>query len=192
MRKIRLFLAVNLPDEVKKNISGLRESLANVPLDSTWVKEENLHLTIKFFGEVNVDLVSAIVATIQSATAAIVPFQISFSGLGYFPNSKRPRIFWAGIKGQVNELVDLHKKLELALSPLGFPPEGRSYSPHLTIFRLRSQRGVGLLKKVVGKKNKENIELGNLTVNSVELMQSQLTPRGPVYTVIDSFRLLGM
>ncbi len=191
MRKIRLFLAVNLSDNVRNNISKLRDCMGKLTLDATWVREENLHLTIKFFGEVNVDLVSPIAATIQSATTAIAPFNISFSGLGYFPNSKRPRILWTGIEGQVNELVDLQKKLELALSPLGFPPEGRKYTPHLTILRLRSQRGVGLLKRAVDKKNKEKIGFGGLKVNSVELMQSQLTPKGPIYTVVNSFVLLG-
>ncbi|MHB1041612.1 MAG: RNA 2',3'-cyclic phosphodiesterase [Eubacteriales bacterium] len=186
MRQMRLFIAVNLPDPIKKTLAIIQKELKIVPTDAKWVEEENIHLTVKFLGNAGEGQVSGIVSAMRNAVRGFDPFDIDLAGAGIFPGIKNPRVLWVGLTGDVAALSLLQKRVEDSLSPLGFPPENGRFLPHLTMARLRSPRGAGLLLEraaaVVGKD-----KIAGFKVSSVELMQSELERSGPKY-----YRLAGV
>lgn len=187
MTKIRLFLAVNLPGELKNRLGVLQERFKKLNVNVKWVEVQNLHLTIKFLGEVNTSLVSAINKAVQGAASGMEHVALSFQGMGFFPEKKKPRILWVGVDGDVDALRELHRKVQQSLFPLGFPPDSRRFSPHLTIGRLRSLRGSTALVEEIERVNAKKEKFGIVSVKSIDLMQSRLTRSGPIYTVLESF-----
>jgi len=177
---MRLFVAVNLPVPLKARIAGLQRELALSGADVKWVEEENLHLTVKFLGEV----VPERLAELQEALAQAVPdcraFRLELSGLGTFPARGVPRVLWVGVGGEVEAFRELHGAVERALAALGYPGEEREFRPHLTLGRVRSPRGVDALRRRIAALDGP---YGDLAVAEVALMESRLTPRGPVYRV---------
>jgi len=137
----RLFVAVPLAENVRTVIRELMETVAGAPIDERahgqprWVSVEGLHLTLRFLGATpddrQHDLAVALAATVQGAA----PFRVVLSGGGAFPNPGRPRVLWIGIAEGAAELADLARRLETELKPLGWPPEGRPFAPHLTLAR---------------------------------------------------------
>ncbi|HZV80846.1 MAG TPA: RNA 2',3'-cyclic phosphodiesterase [Geobacteraceae bacterium] len=126
----RLFVAIELPDTIKADIFAIREEISG----ARWVSPSQIHLTLRFIGEVDdqtVESVRASLATIQSP-----PFQLAMSGIGHFPPRKEPRILWAGMQGDGNLLL-LQKKVECAVQHAGIPGETRPFAPHITIARLK-------------------------------------------------------
>jgi 2'-5' RNA ligase len=174
---LRTFVAVEiahpLRDAVDELVGSLRASTAPVK----WVRPENLHLTLKFLGNVEESKVDEIAGAIIRASEGTAPFEIALSGVGAFPNLKRPRVLWVGISKGKDELVSLSQKIEDELTELGFEKEKRGFSPHLTIGRLRREGRPGDLPDRLGVQFKT----GECTIGRVRLMKSTLTPQGPVY-----------
>ncbi|MGQ9824209.1 MAG: RNA 2',3'-cyclic phosphodiesterase [Desulfotomaculales bacterium] len=184
MDQLRLFWAVNLPPAIKARLAALQEKLKEARADAKWVEEENLHLTLQFLGNVEASRVSAILAGMQSTVGNFPAFRLRISGLGFFPDARRPRVLWAGTAGDLSSLRQLQKLVEKANLSFGFGPEKREFSPHLTLARLRSPRGLGPLIKKVEESKDAAADLGELAVSSVDLMKSELGPRGPAYTLL--------
>jgi 2'-5' RNA ligase len=183
---IRTFIAVELTDLVREQIFRLEQPLRKEGAKVGWVKPENLHLTLKFLGDVQATRIDDVVEATQEAVQGKKPFILCFSGLGVFPNLKRPRVVWIGIERGTDSLGKIQRELEERLFQRGFPREEREFSPHLTIGRVKSQRGIGGL---VSKLEKTEFESEKIEVEQVVVVRSDLRPTGAVYTPLGICRL---
>lgn len=189
MEQWRLFWAVNLPAPLKAKLASLQEKLKQTNADAKWVEEQNLHLTLQFLGSVDAQKTVSLTGNMQNALDGFPAFCLRLGGLGFFPNARRPRVFWAGITGDLPSLKRLHEHVQKANLLSGFPAEERKFSPHLTLARLRSNRGLNALLKAVEELGESAADLGELNVTSVDLMKSELSRRGPTYTVLAAVKL---
>lgn len=157
-----------------------------------WVAPQGIHLTLKFLGSISRGKVDEVIMAMERASQGISPFQLEFGDLGVFPDAKRPRVLWIGIGGEVEKLVVLQQRLEDALTPLGFARESRRFVPHLTLARLREgissqeRRSFGELVIASSFEVKYVINAG-----SINLMRSQLTPTGAIYSRLAATGLQG-
>jgi 2'-5' RNA ligase len=175
---IRAFLAINLEpqviEKICRSIDDLQERIPAV----RWVPPTNLHLTVKFFGDIEEAQVEPIAIALQNQLELFPRFTINAKGLGVFPERGRPKILWVGLTG--NELAGLAAKVQSSLLPLGFAPEQRSFTPHLTIGRWRdSDRAPRTLKQELERWR--HCTFGHSVVNEVVLFQSVLKAEGAVY-----------
>jgi len=180
---MRLFVALEIPSAVRENLAALLKSLRTVSPQTRWVRTENLHVTLKFIGEVP----ETKLAAIRSALAGTRSDQIitlDFRGLGFFPNEKRPRVFWAGIEASPN-LKDLAADIDRATEKLGIPREQRPFSPHLTLARFEPPRLPEKLRSAI--QENEVREFGTLSTSQFHLIESKLKPSGAEYTTLESF-----
>ncbi|CCO09113.1 RNA 2',3'-cyclic phosphodiesterase [Desulforamulus hydrothermalis] len=182
MKALRLFIAVRLPDSIKQRLAAVQAVLRQTGAAVKWVEQHQFHLTLKFLGETPPPQVPAIVEAIRTCGAAAAPFELSLGSLGVFPDRGKPRVIWAGLGGNRQALTALQACLEQQLMPLGFPPENRPYTPHLTLGRFRQP---GADAELLGQmaRHKHSLQ-GEWQVADLHLMQSVLTPRGPVYTIL--------
>jgi len=180
VNKIRSFIAIEIPDEIKKGLSEIRERLKKSGADISWTRPEGIHLTFKFLGEIEEGKLVNIQNAIEHAAKEISDFILRVGGIGFFPNIKSPRVIWIGIKGEGENLKTLQEAIERETEKIGFKREGRSFSPHLTLGRVRSQKNRDALTKYL--EEFEKVELGSFNVKEVSLMKSELRPKGAVYT----------
>ncbi|MBM2832103.1 MAG: ligT [Dehalococcoidia bacterium] len=192
MEQVRSFIAIELPQEVKTCLSDLERELKRGRHSAIkWVSPEGIHLTLKFMGNVETDKIDAVEKAIREAGEGIVSFHLELGELGAFPNFGRPRVAWVGLKGELDRLIALQKRLDSLLSALGFPAEERPFSPHLTLSRVRDDISITDRQSFGQLLQKTKFEGGcGFLVESVNLMQSQLTPAGAIYTRLDSVPLL--
>jgi 2'-5' RNA ligase len=180
---VRLFVALEIPAEVRENLAALVGALRAISKEPRWVRPENLHVTLKFLGEVpETKLDAARTALAQSRSEQ--PVTLEFRGLGFFPNEKHPRVFWAGIQASAN-LMKLAEDIDGAMEKLGILPEQRPFSPHLTLARFERQ-GVPEKLRIAIAENAQR-EFGTLRTNEFHLIQSKLKPSGAEYTTLASF-----
>ncbi|GBF33735.1 2'-5' RNA ligase [Desulfocucumis palustris] len=181
----RLFWAVNITDELKEKIDSFSREMRLPGLDARWVARESLHLTLAFLGDTDVNRIVPMVTEVERRLAGFIPFQIQFGGAGFFPSSGSPRVFWLGVGGEIDRLKKLQREVLTGLKAAGLAPDTRPFSPHLTLARIKSPAGVSLLRSRALEAGHNEIE-GILRVDSVELMQSRLTPGGAIYSVVAS------
>lgn len=180
MNKIRSFIAIETPDGIKKDLFEIQEKLKKAGADIGWTRPEGIHFTLKFLGEIEEEKLVNIQKAIEQATKEIPDFILWVGGIGVFPNTKSPRVIWIGIKGEGENLKTLQESIERETEKIGFKKEGRNFSPHLTLGRVRSQKNRDALTKYL--EEFEKIELGSFNVKEVLLMKSELRPKGAVYT----------
>ncbi|MBI3333844.1 MAG: RNA 2',3'-cyclic phosphodiesterase [Candidatus Omnitrophica bacterium] len=177
---MRAFIAVELPDALRQEVAAFQSELGSSGADVKWVEAGNLHLTLKFLGETGENQVGPLKEGLISAALQLSPFTVSLEGIGAFPSTTNPRVVWVGVAQGKEELIRLAQTVEQSCSRLGFAPEERPFSPHLTIGRLRSrERLAPLIKKL------QVAELRGGTSTRVDrliLFQSTLSPQGPTYT----------
>ena len=191
MGEVRAFIAIELPAEVKSSLSGLIESLRIGRERSVkWMNPESIHLTLKFLGDIPERQIVDITSAMNGAAEGFSSFDLKLEGIGAFPELKSPRVVWTGIGGDTSKLMNLQKQVEQSLVPLGFTPEKREFSAHLTLGRVREnathleRADLGL---ALGKLIPENAS--PFTVNRVSLMQSTLTRSGAIYNQLESIAL---
>lgn len=191
--RIRSFIAIELPREVKYELAQLGSKLmdARHPFVK-WVDIENVHLTLKFLGNVPGNQISEITEAIKEAVHGISPFRLEISGLGAFPKMAQPRVIWVGISGETGKLLDLQQRMDSKLVPLGFAREKQSFVPHLTLARVRDNASLSDRKDFGRLLSSTKFESRcHITVNSINLMKSQLRPEGPVYSRLFTVSLQG-
>jgi RNA 2',3'-cyclic 3'-phosphodiesterase len=190
MSLLRAFIAVEIPLEIKKAIAAEIANLHNGAGHAVrWVAVENIHLTLKFLGEISPASVVLLSQMLQAECNQHTPFDITVSGLGCFPSSHRPRIIWIGLNVPP-ELNRLQHKLEAATARMGYTVEDKPFSPHLTIGRVREQAVPADLNNIHSALEKLHVgSLGTFTAQAVHLFKSDLKPAGPVYTSLFSARL---
>ena len=180
---MRLFVALEIPTAVRESLAALLDSLRALSSGPRWVRPGNLHVTLKFIGQWQPDRLEALrnaLATVQLDQ----PVTLDFHGLGFFPNEKRPRVFWAGIEASPN-LITLASEIDRATEKLGIQREQRPFSPHLTLARFEPP---GLPEKLRGA-IQENVarEFGALHSSEFRLIESKLKPSGAEYTTLQTF-----
>lgn len=181
---MRLFLSVNFPEHMIPELNRQIEKLRKVSRNIRWTKPENIHLTLKFLGDIPDENVSSIVAVLRSDAVSVQQFKVSVKGIGFFPNAKRPRIIWAGVDEGAKELSSLAKEIEEKMIKAGIGKEKWPFTPHATIGRVRIGRKVKLDMQ-------QSFEVSSFDVKSFKLMKSVLTSSGPEYEVIESFIVEG-
>ena len=180
---MRLFVAAEIPSTIRERLAELLKALREVSPQTRWVRPENLHVTLKFIGEVPQTKLAAIraaLAQVRSEQAVMM----NFKGLGFFPNEEHPRVLWAGIDASPN-LKILAADIEQATETLGIASEQRPFLPHLTLARFESQRLTVKLRAAI----QENAgrDFGSLHTNRFHLIESKLKPSGAEYTTVESF-----
>jgi len=179
--KVRSFIAVDVADSViLKRITDCQTELTRTGADLKPVEPENIHATLRFLGEVQVPLLDQVKS--ELAQVAFQSFQVELRGVGAFPNPRRPNVVWIGITKGGDELQGIFSSLEPRLRELGFPADRKGFSPHITIGRVKSGRNrEALYSAIMGM---SDVEFGSMTVESIRLKKSTLTPKGPIYSTI--------
>jgi len=188
VQQLRLFFAINLPLDIKRKLGNLQAYLQTTQVNVKWVEQQNLHLTVKFLGEVDGNRVSEISQTVKKTVAGTGSFELIFNELGFFPGARRPKVVWLAVAGEVDKFLLLHRRLEESLAALGWASDSQNFVPHLTLGRLRTLQASELLVSKVDEVRK-NWSSSSVVVSSIELMKSQLTPEGPIYQVLESIKL---
>jgi 2'-5' RNA ligase len=180
---VRLFVALEIPTAVRENLAALIRELRAIAPQAKWVRAENLHVTLKFIGEVpNTKLES--IRTALPGVRSNLPVTLEFRGLGFFPNEKHPRVFWAGIEASAN-LKALAADIEGAAEKSGIPREKRPFSPHLTLARFESPKLTDPFRDAIAANAAR--AFGLLRTNQFHLIESKLKPAGAEYTTLQSF-----
>jgi len=191
MEQVRSFIAIELPDEVKSGIAQLQAQLKTGKQPPVkWVNPYSIHLTLKFLGSIAVDKISEITGAMEVAVKRMSPFHLEVKGLGVFPNLRRVQVVWVGVSGEVDQLSRLQQGIESNLVPLGFTPESRPFTPHLTLARLREQASPDERQsfgQLIASTRFEAVY--DFSVDSINLIRSQLTREGAIYSRISSVKL---
>jgi 2'-5' RNA ligase len=178
---IRSFFSFDIEDEtIVRRLAEAQAMLANTGADLKRVKPQNIHLTVRFLGNTSPPMVDTIYEEMKQVS--FTPFEIELRGLGAFPKLSYPRVVWAGIRKGANELTNVFEQLEPRLRGLGFKPDTKGFSPHLTIARVRTGRNKVQLIKLV--RELEDYEFGAVKAECLRLKKSVLTPQGPIYTTL--------
>jgi 2'-5' RNA ligase len=187
---IRSFLAIELPETIRRKIEEVQKELKLSHADVRWVNPQNIHLTLKFFGNIDESRIDPIVKSLEGPIGANSPFSLSIRGMGSFPHLRNPRVIWMGLEEGKEVLVALQKGVDGELKKIGFEPEERDFHPHLTLGRAKSNRGKDELVGRLEKHQEE--EFGNFRVERVVLFESDLKPSGPIYTRLKELKLGGL
>lgn len=186
---MRLFLALNLPARERQRIHRAVRPLRDEDLPVRWVEAGNLHLTLKFLGEVRPERQAPVQELVERVAAATAPLTLEVGGFGAFPTLRRPRVLWMGVAASP-ELRCLKQDLEWALADAGFEPETRAFHPHLTLGRANPGGGAGVFRDLDAWLPRLDFRSA-VPVTTVDLMRSQLSREGAKYTVLSSARFKG-
>jgi 2'-5' RNA ligase len=186
---IRSFLAIELPRTIQKKIEEIQGDLKLSLADVRWVSPEKIHLTLKFFGNIEESKIEPIVKSIEGSIQTTSPFSLKVKGVGAFPHLKNPRVIWMGLTNGKENVISLQQRLEVLLEKIGFQTEDRPFHPHLTLGRVKSNRG---REELVGRMEKyREEEFGDFPVETVIFFKSDLRPSGPIYTPLREIKLEG-
>ncbi len=183
---MRSFIAIELPDTAKSALAELQRELKKTGADIRWVKPDNLHLTLKFLGNIEEKVIGTLVQVMRGTCNKYTPFNLEIKGMGFFPNVRSPRIIWVGINGNT-AMTGIQSEIDSGLSSLGFEREKRNYAPHLTLGRFRTSQGKRLITEAVEQFS--NRSFGVIGVESLSLMRSDLHQAGARYTKIAEISL---
>jgi 2'-5' RNA ligase len=185
---VRLFVALDLPDEVRRSLAGVIEQLQPKLRTARWVRPESMHLTLKFIGHAIADGDAQKLSNLCAALSRVRsdrPVEVHFRGIGFFPNSRRPRVIWCGVESSTN-LAQIAADIETAIEPLGIPREERAFVPHLTLARIESSKGTEPLVRAA--EVLQAAEFGSSSETQFYLFESKTRPSGAEYKKIDIFR----
>lgn len=189
METIRTFIAVEMPGEVQAKLVEIQKELARFVERVSWVKQGNIHLTLKFLGDVRAGKIEVIKSSLERVAESHSPFEMNFGGVGAFPNFTRPRVIWIGIKDGAKESIKLAESVEVASKSLGFPRERKKFQPHLTLARIRSRINLESVGRRCSKY--DSLDIQPIKIARFTLMHSQLHPSGSIYNPLAEFALKG-
>jgi 2'-5' RNA ligase len=189
-QRIRTFVAVNIGSATCDCAAELIDQLRAAGADARWVDPKNLHVTLKFLGDVDAREIHEVCRAVEGAVAEAAPFELEIRGTGAFPNAKRPRTVWLGVGAGVQEMVELNRRIEPPLEKLGYRKEARRYQPHLTIGRIR-RGGPGVLELGTLLGEYADFEVGRTRVTEVIVFSSELDRSGPTYEALARVALGG-
>jgi 2'-5' RNA ligase len=180
---MRLFVAMDLSESVRVALAQFCDKLRAEFPSARWVRTEGIHVTLKFIGEVQETLVREIEAALLSVRSE-EPVQMSFRGAGFFPDERRPRVFWAAIDASQN-LAQIAARIESRLEPLGIARESREFKPHLTLARIQDSRGIEKLHDELRRRGP--LDFGSMRTSEMHLYRSELGRGGAKYTRLKTF-----
>lgn len=183
---MRTFIAIEVPEGVRRSLATLVERLRSSEARLTWVKPEAMHLTLRFLGEIDGDRVERLRALLSEGYADAAAFDLAVRGLGAFPNPRRPSVLWAGVEPVDGPLARVREIAERAAQAIGLAAENRAFHPHLTLARVKDPAEADRVRPFWERER--DFEAGTFTAGGVTLFSSRLTPRGPVYTVVQEFQ----
>lgn len=185
---MRIFIAIELSEEIRNSLALIQTHLKYSGADVKWVEKDNIHLTLKFLGDINDEKCELVKSALDKIAKSTRPFGISIKDIGAFPNIDYPRVIWVGLDKGANESKTLAVNINEELSKIGFQKDSRPFAPHLTIGRVRSPKNKAALKeKMLGY---EFSAVSSQRIDSMFLFQSTLTPKGPVYAKLLESSLL--
>jgi len=181
---IRSFLAFDIESEtVQKRLAAVQKLLVQTDADLKLVETQNIHITIRFLGDITPAIAEKVFDEMQKVQ--FTPFNVQIKSLGAFPDLRYPRVVWAGITEGADQLKTVFSQLEPRLRSLGFAPDSKGFSPHLTIARVKSGRNKAQLAEFVTKN--ADYDFGTIKAECLRLKRSDLTPRGPIYSTLKEF-----
>ncbi|HEY7911998.1 MAG TPA: RNA 2',3'-cyclic phosphodiesterase [Blastocatellia bacterium] len=183
---VRTFICIEIPETIKQRIERLQATIKTAGAQVSWTKPSNIHLTLKFLGDVAASRIKEVEAAVRLAAGQVTEFEIEVGGAGCFPNTRNPRVLWVGLIALPEALSRLQRLMEDELEAKGFPRDSKRFSPHLTIGRVRSpERAREAVERLIA----EGFEAERFVAHEVIVMRSDLKPTGSVYTPQASIRL---
>ena len=191
---IRAFIAINLPPTARARLAQLQRELQLTFVAGAvrWVRPEQIHLTLKFLGDVPAESLRDLEAALRRACEFSAPLELRADGLGCFPHPPKPRVLWVGILGDLDRLEELHARVEEQTRNWSAPDPARPFQPHLTIARVKDLRLADRRRLGQTITAHARVSLGGWRVDRVDLMQSVLSPHGADYDCLADFALLGV
>jgi RNA 2',3'-cyclic 3'-phosphodiesterase len=186
---IRAFVAFPIPEAIMIRIYDIQERLKSYRLPVRWVKPENVHLTLKFFGEISLSTISDIGKVLEDTVQEYAPLMFFIKGLGVFPNIKKPRVLWIGISGDIKPLSQIQANLETNLERKGFAKENRSFKSHLTLGRIKGDIHPENLFDIL--RSFSDFTSEPFEAKELVLYKSELNPSGALYTKLQTVYLDG-
>ncbi|MDD5428026.1 MAG: RNA 2',3'-cyclic phosphodiesterase [Candidatus Omnitrophica bacterium] len=186
---MRTFVAIELSEDIKSALDQVESHLKYSGADVKWVAKENIHLTLKFLGEIDeakCEKVKSILDTIAKSTK---PFEISLKDIGAFPNIDHPKVIWVGLDKGAVESIELAGKIDSELAKIGFEKETRPFTAHLTIGRVRSPKNKQAMKEKITGYQLPAASTPHFSAGTLTLFQSKLTPSGSIYTKLHEAKL---
>ncbi len=184
---MRIFIAIDIDDSIKNRISNLIVDQARSWKGVRWVREDGIHITLKFLGEADEEKVKQVALALEKVSSLYRPMNINISSLGCFPNKQKPRVIWLGAREETGDLKRLVNDVEKKMEDLGFKKEARDFKAHVTLGRVKSHRDAG--KGILFKKEHETLSFGSFHADHIVLMKSTLLPDGARYEKIGKFPL---
>lgn len=184
---MRVFIAIEIDSEIKNKLSEYLSTLKRSGADIKWVVPGNVHLTLKFIGCIEKEALSNLNKIINDAVLGIGPFSISIGNIGAFPNLKNPRVVYVCVEERGNSLSQIYERLDKGVEQLGIKKESKKYVGHITLGRVKSQKNISKLKNALNSETECYFGLEKVT--SLSLIESKLTPTGPLYTRLNNFIL---
>jgi 2'-5' RNA ligase len=178
----RAFIAIDLPESVRCSLNDAQEALKMYGFRVKWVQPQNIHLTLKFLGDTDVNQTDNLAAAMTLTAKDCAGISLAAKGIGVFPDFRRPRVIWAGLGGQLEILENLQRTLDCHLADLGFAKETRSFKSHLTLGRVKGKIASARMKTAIEKL--QGFESESFEVSRIILFKSELRPAGAVYTQI--------
>jgi 2'-5' RNA ligase len=184
MDTIRTFIAVKIPDAIKEKFGEIQRKLKTSGADVRWVKPGNAHITLRFLGDIREEKTDEIQAALSRAAACHRASDVSIEGLGAFPNPKRPRVIWIGIRRGAEFLQSLQASVSKEMRALGFAAEDRPYSPHITLGRMKTPKNLDSLKPLLASESE--FSAGTFRAAEIHFIRSILSSEGPTYVTLFS------
>ncbi len=189
MEGIRSFIAIEIPQPFQVAIGDLQNTLRRTEAEVKWVRPEGIHLTLKFLGSIREEDLERISQAISPLVREWEPFELRIRGLGCFPSSRNPRVIWIGIDQGGKEVSALERVVEDTMALLNFAPESRTFTPHLTLGRVRSSKERSSLIRAM--ESRKDSEVGTFRAKEVHLFRSELRPSGAVHTKLRTYPMKG-
>jgi 2'-5' RNA ligase len=185
---LRLFIAIDTPEAVRPKLIAVRDRLKAVRTDVRWERDDKLHCTLKFLGDTRDELVPRIIAALHETCRTAGPLTLSYAGLGCFPGRRDPRVIWAAIQDTDGALKAVATSIEAAMAALGFERERRAFSPHVTLGRVKGQRGMA---ELLATMETITFDCPPVLIQEILLVRSELRPNGSLYSVVERVPMPG-
>lgn len=181
---LRTFIAIELDKKIKDYLRQIQNEIKKSDADVRWVNPDNIHLTLKFLGDTPVEKIDKIIQIMTREVRGLNPLSFTLTSLGCFPDTSKPRVIWMGITDPENQITVLASSLAQALKQIGFKNEKLSFSPHITLGRVKSLKNAKLLSNYIKNYGLSHQECFKQTLNHIALIKSTLTQQGPHYEIL--------
>ena len=186
---MRTFIAIDLDEKIRQQLTALESRLKPRCPPMKWVDPRQIHITIKFLGEITDQQITPIARALDELAGQCEPLDIGVGTLGTFNPTGAVKVVWVGLQDATGRLAQYHARCEQLLEPLGFPPEGRKFSPHLTLARNNEVRNSGQIRSVL--EAEPPLQVGMQAITGLTFYQSTLTPKGPIYAALSRHPFAG-